>query len=264
MNVEQADQARQDPGYRRALVELLYQLADDELCLGHRDSEWLGLAPDIEGDVAFSSIAQDEVGHAAFHLERLHELGEPDPDSLAFAREPTEWRNAVLVERPNGDWAKTILRHFLYDVFDDVRTEALLASSYRPLAQGMAKIRREEHYHLLHLKMWVIRLARGGGEARRRMERALSEVWPEVGGLFSWGEREVELLRHGLIPCGSDELMHRWAERVKPVFREAELRWPGMPPAPELQGRSGEHTQDLAEMIRTMSEVYTSDPVARW
>ena len=162
MNVERADQARQDPEYRKALVELLYQLADDELCLGHRDSEWLGVAPDIEGDVAFSSIAQDEVGHAVFHLERLHELGEPDPDFLAFSRGPTERRNAVLVERPNGDWAQTILRHFLYDVFDDVRAESLLASSYRPLAQGMAKIRREEYYHLLHLKMWVIRFRPGG------------------------------------------------------------------------------------------------------
>ncbi|MFD1425908.1 ring-1,2-phenylacetyl-CoA epoxidase subunit PaaC [Kroppenstedtia sanguinis] len=264
MNIEQADQARQDPTYRKALVELLYQLADDELCLGHRDSEWLGVAPDLEGDVAFSSIAQDEVGHAIFHLERLHELGEADPDTLAFSRGLNERRNAVLMERPNGDWAKTILRHFLYDMFDDVRTEALLASSYRPLAQGMAKIQREEYYHLLHLKLWFIRLARGGGEARHRMEQALAEVWPEVGDLFSLGEGEEELLRHGLIQCGSGELMHRWVERVKPVFQEAELLWPGLPPQPELQGRSGEHTQDLAEMIRTLSEVYTSDPAACW
>ncbi|PTX63329.1 ring-1,2-phenylacetyl-CoA epoxidase subunit PaaC [Melghirimyces profundicolus] len=264
MIMETADQAAQNPGCRRALAELLYQLADDELCLGHRDSEWLGLAPDIEGDVAFSSIAQDEVGHAVFYLGLLHELGEESPDRLAFFRKAEERKNAVLLEQPNGDWARTMVRHVLYDAFDDVRTEALVNSSYRPLARGVAKIRREEHYHLLQLKPWFIRLARAGGEARKRVERAVGEVWSEAGGFFSLGDEEEEMIRSGLIACGSEELARRWEMRVKPVFDEAGLTWPGLPPAPGKDGRRGEHTEDLTELIRTMSEVVVTDSAARW
>ncbi|SDC41561.1 ring-1,2-phenylacetyl-CoA epoxidase subunit PaaC [Melghirimyces thermohalophilus] len=264
MTMEQAAQMGLESGYRQALTALLYQLADDELCLGHRDSEWLGLAPDIEGDVAFSSIAQDEVGHAVFYLERLHELGEKDPDSLAFFRGAEAWRNAVLLEQPNGDWARTILRHFLYDLFDDVRTEALLHSSYEPLAQGVAKIRREEHYHLLHLKPWLIRLARAGGDAQERMEQAVMEVWAQLGGLFSLGAEEEEMIHHGLIAWGREELYRRWEDRAKPVFAEAGLKWPGPPSVPEQDGRRGRHTDHLTELIRTMSEVAVGDPAARW
>lgn len=139
MRVENAEQAKQSEAYRAALVDFLYQLADDELCLGHRDSEWLGLAPDIEEDVAFSSVAQDEVGHATYCFSLLHDLGEEDPDRIAFAREVKRWRNAVLLERPNGDWAYSIARHFLYDVFDDIRLEALTKSSYRPLRKVPVK-----------------------------------------------------------------------------------------------------------------------------
>ncbi|SMO92295.1 1,2-phenylacetyl-CoA epoxidase subunit PaaC [Melghirimyces algeriensis] len=262
--MQTAEQIVQEPRLRHALTELLYQLADDELCLGHRDSEWLGLAPDIEGDVAFSSIAQDEVGHAVFYLERLHELGEAKPDQLAFFRGPGERRNAILLEQPNGDWARTIVRHFLYDIFDDIRMEALLQSSFHSLAQGVVKIRREEHYHLLHHKMWFTRLAQAGGEARQRMEQAVSEVWMEVGGLFSLGEVEEEMLHYGLIACGSEGLAQRWAERMRPLFDEAGLNWPGMPVKPKRDGRKGEHTKDLERLIQTMSEVVGSDPDAQW
>ena len=163
MRVVSATEAKNIDGYREALTELLFQLADDELIVGHRDSEWLGLAPDIEEDVAFSSIAQDEVGHAVYYFERLHELGEDDADRLAFDRRADQRRHAVVLERPNGDWAYTIARHFFYDVFDQIRLEALSDSGYVPLAQGVAKIRREEHYHLLHMRLWFTRLGSAGG-----------------------------------------------------------------------------------------------------
>src|SRR5690606_28335824 len=110
-----------------------------------------------------------------------------DSDRLAFGREANRRRNAVVLERPNGDWAYTIARHFFYDVFDQIRLEALSTSGYVPLAHGVTKIRREEHYHLLHMRLWFTRLGSAGGEAEARMRRAIRDLWPDIGGLFSLG-----------------------------------------------------------------------------
>lgn len=264
MRVESATEAEKIDGYREALTELLFQLADDELIIGHRDSEWLGLAPDIEGDVAFSSIAQDEVGHSVYFFEQLHELGETDSDRLAFERGTGERRNAVVLERSNGDWAYTIARHFFYDVFDQIRLEALSTSSYVPLIHGVTKIRREEHYHLLHMRLWFTRLGQAGGEAAERMRRAVQDLWPEIGGLFSLGDVESRLLEFGIIPFGAGELQKRWEEQVRPAFEEAKLPWPGSLVMPDFDGRKGNHTSDLENLLDSMTEVYRLDPAARW
>lgn len=264
MRVENAEQAKQSEAYRVALVDFLYQLADDELCLGHRDSEWLGLAPDIEEDVAFSSVAQDEVGHATYCFSLLHDLGEEDPDRLAFAREVKRWRNAVLLERPNGDWAYSIARHFLYDVFDDIRLEALTQSSYRPLSEGACKIRREETYHLQHFRLWFTRLGQAGGEAQERLGQAVNRLWPDVGGLFSLGIYEAALIEQGILPLSSEEMRRQWEERIRPVMDEAGIPWPGELSISSIDGRQGEHTDDLTALLDTMSEVYRLDPNAVW
>lgn len=264
MRVESAAEAARITGYREALTELLFQLADDELVMGHRDSEWLGMAPDIEEDVAFSSISQDEVGHSLYFFERIHELGEAESDRLAFDRKADQYRNAVVLERPNGDWAHTIARHFFYDVFDNIRLEALTASSYVPLTHGVTKIRREEHYHLLHMRLWFTRLGSAGGEATKRMKRAIRDLWPEIGGLFSLGHAESRLLEFGIIPIGSAELLKRWEEQVKPAFEEAKLPWPGSPVVPAMDGRKGQHASDLESLLESMTEVYRLDPAARW
>jgi ring-1,2-phenylacetyl-CoA epoxidase subunit PaaC len=265
MDIKDAHQAREHPTYHQALVRWITQLADDELTLGHRDSEWLGLCPDIEGDVAFSSIAQDEVGHAAFYFELLHELGEPDPDRLAFARKSHERRNAKLVEQENGDWAYSILRHTLYDIFDGIRLEAMRQSSYLPLRHGVAKIQREEAYHLLHMKTWVVRMGKAGGEARQYLEEAAVRVWPQLDDLFSFGDADEEtLLRFGIIGFGSAECQKRWEEQVKAIFGQAGLPWPGEIPMSGRDGRLGQHDPALAQLLKTMTEVYRLDPVARW
>ncbi|RAL26944.1 1,2-phenylacetyl-CoA epoxidase subunit PaaC [Thermoflavimicrobium daqui] len=264
MKVANAKQAQEDQDYHRVLCEFLFQLADDELTLGHRDSEWLGLSPDIEGDVAFSSIAQDEVGHAVFYFDLLHELGEKNPDQLAFARPLTERRNATLLERENGDFAYSIVRHYLYDVFDSCRLEAIEQSSYQPLAQGAIKIRREEYYHRLHMSAYLNRLGQAGGEAKKRLEKAIHDIWPEIGGLFCWGEYENKLFEYGIISISVKELQERWIMQVKSTLLKAGLPWPGDWPKVKRDGRKGEHSPDLAKLLSTMSEVYQSDPSARW
>jgi ring-1,2-phenylacetyl-CoA epoxidase subunit PaaC len=254
------------PEQRTALVGLLLQLADDELVLGHRDSEWLGLAPHIEEDVAFSSIAQDEVGHATLFYRLLEELGEGRADDLAFLRPAAARRNAVLLERPNGqgtylkeprfDWAFTIVRHFCYDLFDQVRLEALAACAHQPLAQAAVKIRREEHYHLLHHRSWFRRLAQGTPEAQARLAAAIAKVWPEVGGLPEGWEAAVAA---GVVP--PVDLRGEWLRRMEKEWAEAGLIWPGEPPAGPVRAA---HTPDLHELVGTMAEVYRSDPAAAW
>jgi ring-1,2-phenylacetyl-CoA epoxidase subunit PaaC len=168
----------------------LIELADDELILGWRDSEWTGIAPVLEEDVAFSSIAQNEIGHA----RALYELAARDlgttADELAFDREPADYRCAPLVElRFVPDWARTIARRVLYEAADELRIVALKADADTEVAGLAAKIDREEAYHRMHAQMWSERLA---GELR--FEAAVEELWPYALGLVEPEQRD-ELAR---------------------------------------------------------------------
>jgi ring-1,2-phenylacetyl-CoA epoxidase subunit PaaC len=169
----------------RARTDLLLELADDELVVGWRNSEWTGIAPFLEEDVAFSSIAQNEIGHArALYELAAAELG-TTADELAFDRAPAEYRCAPLVQhRFVPDWARTVARHVLYETADAVRIAALAQSDDPVLAGIVAKIDREEVYHRLHAGMWLDRL---GDEPAVRA--ALDELWPEALGLLEDAER---------------------------------------------------------------------------
>lgn len=262
-----------NPKDRAMLVDLLYQLADDELVIGHRDSEWLGLAPHIEEDIAFSSIAQDEVGHATVFYRLLEELGEGRADDLAFLRPAAARRNAVLLERVNGegtylenpefDWGYTTVRRLAYDLFDAVRLEVVSRSAYLPLAQVAAKIRREEKYHLLHHATWFKRLAQGTPESRRRLEAGIEKTWEDVGGLFSLGA----VATSEIFPATTQELVDRWSAEFKAQFDAVGLIWPSrmlMRPPLGLDGRRGQHTPALDDLLATMGEVYRMAPGAAW
>ena len=172
-------------------VDLLLELADDELVLGWRNSEWTGIAPFLEEDVAFSSIAQGEIGHArAFYELAAAELG-TTADALAFDRAPGEYRAAPLVElRLVPDWARTIARHYLYETADAIRIAALAESPWPELAGLAAKIQREEVYHRMHAEMWAERL-RASAEGRPRFDAALDELWPYALGLLDPAQRDA-------------------------------------------------------------------------
>jgi ring-1,2-phenylacetyl-CoA epoxidase subunit PaaC len=157
--------------------ELLLGLADDELVIGWRDSEWTGIAPMLEEDVAFSSIAQNEIGHA----RAVYELLSDDADTLAFDRESDEYRCAPLVELHLLDWAHTIARRWLYEVADEIRITALMTEL--PLA---AKINREEAYHRMHAEMWRERLA-----DTPQFRAAVDELWPYALGVLPAEQREA-------------------------------------------------------------------------
>ena len=164
--------------------ELLLGLADDELVIGWRDSEWTGIAPMLEEDVAFSSIAQNEIGHA----RAVYQLLTDDPDALAFDRAPGEYRCAPLVELRLLDWAHTIARRWLYEVADEIRITALMEEL--PLA---AKINREEAYHRMHAEMWHERL-----RDQPRFQAGVRELWPHALGVVLPEQRAALAARAGL------------------------------------------------------------------
>ncbi len=174
---------------RAPLTEELLRIADDELVLGWRDSEWTGIAPFLEEDVAFSSIAQTEIGHArALYELAADELG-TTADELAFDRAPEDYRSAPFVELGLvPDWAGSIARRWLYEAADAIRIEALKAAPDRSVAGLAEKIEREEAYHHLHAEMWAERLSASG--ERARFEAAVERLWPYALGLLGEGDRE--------------------------------------------------------------------------
>jgi len=219
-------------------VALILSLADDELVLGWRNSEWTGIAPFLEEDVAFSSIAQNEIGHArALYELAARELG-TDADTLAFDRPPGEYRSAPLVELRRLEWARTIARHWLYETADAIRLEALQASDDAELAGIAAKMGREEVYHRIHAEMWVDRLL-GSEEGRPRLDEALAELWPYALGVLD-EELRPELVRRVEAKLG------RAMPDVEPVAR-------------------GRHEAELEELLAEMTMVRRSAPTgARW
>ena len=174
-------------------TDLLLSLADDELILGWRNSEWTGIAPFLEEDVAFSSIAQNEIGHArALYELAAAELG-TTADELAFDRRPEEYRCAPLVELRRLEWARTIARHWLYETADEIRLAALKASDDPEIAGIAAKMDREEAYHRMHAEMWVDRLL-ATEDGRSRLNEAVDELWPYALGVLD-DELRPELRR---------------------------------------------------------------------
>jgi ring-1,2-phenylacetyl-CoA epoxidase subunit PaaC len=168
-----------------SLVETVLAFADDELVLGWRDSEWTGVAPFLEEDVAFSSIAQGEIGHARALYELAVGVVGGDADTLAFDREPEEYRCAPFVELALvGDWAGTIARHWLYEEADAIRVAALKESDWPELAGLSAKMDREEAYHRMHARMWLEKL-----EGTEQVEAAIAELWPYALGVLEPAQR---------------------------------------------------------------------------
>jgi ring-1,2-phenylacetyl-CoA epoxidase subunit PaaC len=210
-----------------AAVEAVLAFADDELVLGWRDSEWTGIAPFLEEDVAFSSIAQGEIGHARALYALAAGVG-GDADALAFDREPVEYRCAPLVElQLVGDWAATVARHWLYETADSIRVAELMESDWPELAGLAAKMDREEAYHRMHAEMWRERLS---GE--ERFQAAVDELWPYALAVLEPEQR-----------ARFAELVGR--DPVEPVDR-------------------GTHADGFAELHEEMTMVRRSVPGATW
>jgi ring-1,2-phenylacetyl-CoA epoxidase subunit PaaC len=251
-----------DPAVRAAFGEWLLRVADDELTIGHRHSEWTGVGPDIESDVAMSSIAQEELGHARLFYEQVAGNEPGGADRLAFARSPAEFRNAVLLEQPNRGWEFSIVRLVLYEAFEGHRLRLLAQCGQEPVAAMAATLGREERYHGLFAGTWLERLARPSADARARVQAALDAAWPYALGFFETTEADSTLLNAGLLHETAERHREAWEAAVRPLFEACGLTIPAA--LPSLGGRRGVHTPDLAQMHAEMTEVWRSDPEARW
>ncbi|HEX9027923.1 MAG TPA: 1,2-phenylacetyl-CoA epoxidase subunit PaaC [Anaerolineales bacterium] len=248
-----------------ALHDQLIALADDELILGHRDSEWCGHAPILEEDIAFANLALDEFGHARVWYGLAAGLCGADkdiyPDQMVFRRETPDFRCSQMVELPNGDWAFSMLRQYFFDAAEAVRLVGLRASQYAPLADAAAKIQKEELYHYRHTHDWVERLGLGTEESHRRMQSALEQLWPYTFQVWAPLPAESLLVAAGYYPP-SQSLKQEWREKVLPVLKTAQLT------VPESDSQAapsrGEHTSYLEILVGDIQSQVRLEPEAEW
>lgn len=247
-----------------ALKELLYKIADDQLILGHRNSEWTGFGPLLEEDIAFSSMAQDKIGHSYALYQMLQSLGESDPDTVAFTRTASQFHNSMLVELPNGEYDFSLVRHFLYDTAEALRFEMLSESSYQPLADISKKIRAELRYHTLHANTWMKQLGSATEESISRLQNSLNLAMPYALGMFEESPYEKDLISSKIF-AGEQALKERWMKKVEDVISQTSLHLPDWKMLqPVLGGRTGKHSEHLQPLLDEMSEVFNIDPTAQW
>lgn len=256
---------------RVALGDLLLSMADDEFVSGFTDSEWTGIAPLLEEDVAMSSISQDELGHARALYELLASILDDgrDADAIAYDREPGDYRHAHLLDHPKGDWAETIARRFLYELADEARL-ASIGDGWPPLVELVGKLRREERYHRMHAVAWIRRLANGGPEARHRIEMALAEVEPDAATVFTPSAGERELLEAGILTRTLAVAEASWRADLTGILVPLGLPLPPSAepagPAPGERfgpGRLG-HSEAFTWLWGEFTSVRRSDPGAIW
>jgi len=248
-----------DPYLKEALIRKLTALADDEVVLAQRLSEWVGHAPILEEDIAIANLAQDELGHAQLYLELRRELDGSDPDALVFLRDPLEYRNAVLVELPKGDWAFTMVRQYLFDAYERLWLQEAARSAYPPLAEVAGRILKEERFHLKHTSLWVERLAQGTEESHRRAQEALDLLFPYARQLFRPLAEEEALVEAGVVP-DLEALEGPYLEEVGGFLKAVGLK---VPEGGYVPGSRQEHTEYLWSLLAEMQSVVRWDREAK-
>ncbi len=246
------------------LFEYLLRLADDRLVLGHRVSEWCGHGPILEEDIALANIALDLIGQATLFLKLAGQAegkGRSE-DDLAYFREAVDYRNLQIVEFPKGDYAFTIVRQFLFDVYSYHVLEQLQKSSHPEVAGIAAKGFKEVRYHVRHSSEWVLRLGDGTAESHGRAQKALNDLWRFTSEMFRADEVDREMAASGIGPDLAT-LEPRWNAVVTDVLNRATLAIPVDPPA-MTGGRRGIHTEHLGRMLSEMQIVARSHPGASW
>ena len=251
-------------GRERALALLLLSMADDEFVIGFSDSEWTGIGPILEEDVAISSLAQDELGHAqALYGLFVDVVADGrDADAVAYDRPPEGYLHARLLDHPRGDWAWTIARRWLYESADAARLEALATSSHEPLRQLVDKLRREERYHVMHVDAWLDRLANGGDEPRRRLTEALAAMGPDAGTVLAGLPGETALVRHGIIAEPFAAIEARW--RAVTSTRLVGLGLPALPGTADPEHARNRHSEAFRALHAEFTMVRRSEAGATW
>jgi ring-1,2-phenylacetyl-CoA epoxidase subunit PaaC len=247
-----------------SLAQYALRLGDDALILGQRLGEWCGHAPALEVDLSLTNIALDLIGQATHFLGLAGEIEAKgrDADALAFKRDVLDFSNCLLVEQPNGDFARTIARQFLFSHFQELQFEALTRSSEPRIAAIAAKAVKEVTYHARLASDWVARLGDGTEESRARMSAGLDWMWRFADELFAMDALETKLAKQGL---AADKVALRapWDARIDAVLSEATLTRPA-PRRAVLGGRDGHHSEHLGHVLSEMQFLQRAYPGAVW
>jgi ring-1,2-phenylacetyl-CoA epoxidase subunit PaaC len=245
---------------------VLYALrrADDALILGHRLSEWCGHAPAMEEDMALANMGLDLLGQARelYSYAADVEGKGNDEDKFAYLRDVRQYRNLLLLEQPNGDFARTMARQFFYAAFADLYWRAMMKSGDATLAAIAAKSEKESAYHLRHSSEWMVRLGDGTEESHRRAQDAVDDLWAYTGEMFEVDESERALIERGV--AVDPAMLHRqWLATVSAVVGEATLT---LPKSGWMQqgGRSGKHSEHLGHLLSELQSMQRTFPGARW
>jgi ring-1,2-phenylacetyl-CoA epoxidase subunit PaaC len=266
----------------QSLIDYTLHLADNSLLLGQRNSEWCGHGPVLEQDIAITNISLDLIGQARNFYQYAAKLtnnskntkstkvssvggdleGAATEDSLAYLRKEREFKNCLLVEQPNADWAQTILRQFFFSQYQYLLLQELQNSKDEQLASIAEKSLKEVTYHLRWSSEWVIRLGDGTEESHNRMLKAIDELWRYTGELFEASNYEVQAANDGF---GVDvsKLKDLWMNKVREIFSEATL------PVPEktfmqMGGKEGKHTEHLGFILTELQYMQRAYPGCEW
>jgi ring-1,2-phenylacetyl-CoA epoxidase subunit PaaC len=249
---------------REQHVEAVLRVADTSLILGQRLSEWCGHGPVIEEDIALTNIALDLIGQARLLLAHAGKIkGQGcDEDRLAFLRAESEFRNLSIVELPNQDFGRTVLRNFLVAAWQAPLWSELRSSGDAELAAIAEKSAKETRYHLQHAADWAVRLGDGTAESRRRMQRALDYLWPYTAEFFADDALDRAAQAGGVMPLPSS-LQGAWESTVLPVLAEATLAMPASTPFLST-GRQGRHTEHMGHLLAPMQAMQRTYPGCTW
>ena len=245
---------------------VLYTLrrADDALILGHRLSEWCGHAPILEEDMALSNIALDLLGQARelYGYAAKVEGGGNNEDKFAYLRDVRQYRNLLLAEQPNGDFARTMVRQLFYSAFADRYWRAMMKSADPTLAAIAAKSEKESAYHLRHSSEWIIRLGDGTEESHARAQVAIDDLWAFTGEMFEVDESERDLIDAGVV-VDPVSLRPHWLKTVSDIVNEATL---ALPKNDWMQqgGRAGRHSEHLGHLLSELQSMQRTFPGVTW
>ena len=245
-----------------SLCDYLLRLGDNALILSERLGEWCGHGPVLEEDIALTNVALDLLGQARMWLGYAGELAGRDEDQLAFLRDAGEFRNVLLVEQPNGDFAHTMVRQFFFDAWHLLLLEKLSDSTDQRIRGIAAKALKEVTYHLRRSADWVVRLGDGTGESHSRMQHAVADLWIYTGELFEMDALENEMQQSGA-GCDLAALHAPWSSEIARVFAEATLEIPGQTWM-QHGGKRGVHSEKFGYILAEMQFLQRAYPGAKW
>lgn len=247
-----------------ALLDYTLRLGDNALILGQRLSEWCGHGPVLEQDIALANISLDLIGQAGvlFTLAAKMEGLNKTDDDLAFLRDAQQYRNVLLVEQANGDWAVTMARQFFFDTYNYYNYQALRSSADAELAAIAEKSLKEVTYHLRFSSEWMLRLGDGTEESHRRLQTAVDDLWMYTGELCTPNATDKVLAAAGLAP-DLTQIAPLWNNKVREVLEKATLRVPAEGWM-QLGGKDGMHTEQLGFILAEMQYLQRAYPGAKW